>query len=66
MIHLDRSPSKTVVITCDECAFWSAIRFGLEEAYECAEQHEALMHPGEQRARQTAREWRRRNLVTRR
>lgn len=66
MIKLDPSPSGTVVITCTVCTFWSAIRFGREQAHECAANHEATFHPGEQRARQTARGWRSRHAVTRR
>lgn len=57
MIHLDKSPSKTVVITCDECPHWAAIRFGMHEAHAAACHHETTLHPGEQTARQTARKW---------
>lgn len=66
MIKLDASTSNTVVIVCDACPFWSAIRYGMEQAHECAEHHESVSHPGEQRARQTARKWRQSHGLTRR
>ncbi len=66
MIRLDPSPSKTVVITCDECAFWSAIRFGMEAAHDCACDHERRVHPNRFQARNAAQRWRLRNGVTRR
>lgn len=66
MIRLDPSPSKTVVIVCDECPHWSAIRFGMNEAHEAAIHHEKMYHPGILKARQRAWIWRKRNGVTRR
>lgn len=65
-IKLDPSPSKTVVIVCDECPHWSAIRFGVEAAYECAVGHEKLHHPGSVHARDAFKKWRKRRRTTRR
>ena len=66
MIKLDPSPSKTVVIVCDQCPWWSAIRFGMEQAHECAVSHEKRHHPGTEQARVAARRWRSRAMLTRR
>lgn len=66
MIKLDASPSHTVVITCDECPFWSAIRFGKEAGHECAVSHEKQFHPGQMQARDAFKKWRKRHGVTRR
>lgn len=43
-IKLDRG-GRSVVITCEECPHWSAVRTNLDEARECAANHEQLMHP---------------------
>ena len=44
-IHIDRG-GRSVVITCDECTYWSAVRTNITEARECAANHEKTMHPG--------------------
>lgn len=36
----------TVVILCDECEFWRAMRFTKLEAWEAAAAHEKRTHPG--------------------
>jgi len=43
-IKLDRG-GRSVVITCDECPHWAAVRTNLVEARECAANHEHMMHP---------------------
>lgn len=60
MIKLDPSPSKTVVIVCTSCPYWSAIRFGMGDAHECAVNHEKQHHPGTMQARDAAKKWRKR------
>lgn len=59
MIKLDASPSRTVVIVCDECPHWSALRFGMDEAHTCAVNHEKDHHTDSKQAREAARKWRR-------
>lgn len=66
MIRLDPSPSNTVVIVCDKCPHWSAIRFGMASAHECAVNHEKTFHHRSEQARDAARKWRQRNTATRR
>lgn len=65
-IKLDRSTSDTVVIVCTRCPWWSAIRFGLEQAHTCATTHEKSEHPGVTQAREAARKWRLREAAPRR
>lgn len=36
----------TIVIVCDECDFWRAMRFTKLDAWECAAAHEKRVHPG--------------------
>ncbi|MGG7509430.1 hypothetical protein [Plantibacter sp. YIM 135249] len=60
-IKLDPSPSQTVVILCTECDFWSAVRFGYEEAHRCAADHERQQHPGVTQARDAAAKYRSRH-----
>jgi hypothetical protein len=43
-IRVDRSTTG-VVITCSRCGHWAAFRFAIEEAWTCAEDHEARVHP---------------------
>lgn len=62
MIKLDPSPSKTVVIVCTVCAYWSAIRFGMSDAHDCAVGHEKQCHPDSMQAREAARKWRKRQV----
>lgn len=57
-IKLDPSPSHTVVIVCDQCPWWAAIRFGMDAAHGCAIDHEKSQHPGEKQARKAAWNWR--------
>lgn len=66
MIKLDPSPSHTVVIVCDECPHWSAIRFGLDAGHECAVNHEKTYHHESRQARNAARQWRLRQRTARR
>lgn len=56
-IRLDRA-SRSVVITCDECPHWSALRIGDDAARECAANHERDYHP-ERDQHQAARRQRR-------
>lgn len=65
-ISLDRSTSNTVVITCSGCPFWSAIRYGMTAAHECAVNHEKTYHPGIKQARKAAWAWHDRHPATRR
>ncbi len=65
-IKLDPSPSHTVVIVCDECPHWSAIRFGLAAGHDCAAAHEKLHHPASKQARNARHKWRQRHTETRR
>ena len=43
-ITLDRA-SRSVVVTCELCPHWAAVRLNLEEARECAANHERDHHP---------------------
>ncbi|HXG71276.1 MAG TPA: hypothetical protein VNJ04_11790 [Gemmatimonadaceae bacterium] len=54
-IHLDASTSRTVVITCTDCPYWAAIRFGMTEAHSAATNHERLLHAESENARRAAR-----------
>lgn len=37
---------RSVVIVCDDCPWWQALRLTLREARECAADHERQQHPG--------------------
>lgn len=65
MIRLDSDGYCTVVITCDECVYWSQIRVDMAAAHECASRHEAACHTSERRARDAARKWFERNATRR-
>lgn len=43
-IRFDRSV-RTVVILCDECTHWRALRLSMTDARECAAEHERQFHP---------------------
>lgn len=43
-IHFDRS-HPSVVIMCDLCPHWRALRLSLDSARECAANHERDLHP---------------------
>ncbi len=62
-IKIDPSPSQTAVVQCDDCPHWSAIRFGMREAHNCAADHERTFHHESKNARHAARDWKRRHAV---
>lgn len=51
-IRLDASPVSGIVVTCDECPFWFAFRFGKTAAWDAACDHEERAHPDDDRQRQ--------------
>ncbi|WP_449279631.1 hypothetical protein [Leucobacter sp. GX0328] len=62
MIDFDSNGRRSsVVITCTECPFWSAIRLDRDEAHECAVNHEKVYHPESRQARDAARKYRQRH-----
>lgn len=48
-IHIDFS-SVTVVVVCDKCPHWRALRDGRVSAWAAAAEHEREAHDGEQQA----------------
>lgn len=61
-IRIDKGACSQVIV-CTEHTFWAAIRFDMAEAHECAENHETLLHPGEDNAGRAARLWRQRHAA---
>lgn len=59
-IKLDDDRTISVVITCTDCPWWSALRLSRSEAHTCAVDHERVHHPGQDQAWEAARRWRRR------
>lgn len=53
-IHFDRS-NPSVIILCDLCPHWRALRLSLAAARECAANHEHDHHPDLPRTHQKAR-----------
>ena len=49
-IRLDFT-KETVVIVCDKCPYWRALRFDRGTAWQAAADHEQIAHPGQLQAR---------------
>lgn len=63
MIRLEKNPSG-VTVECGGCPHWTAFRFTMLDAHECAGAHEAQTHPGDYRARNAAAMYRARHAAT--
>ncbi len=52
-LKLDRSCSG-IVVTCDQCDYWSAFQFEEERAWASAVDHAERVHPGDFQAHKAA------------
>lgn len=59
-IRLDFT-KETVVIVCDKCPHWRALRFDRETAWQAAAGHQSAAHPGDSQSRLAFGMYRRRN-----
>ncbi|MPT14046.1 MAG: hypothetical protein E2601_03930 [Microbacterium sp.] len=62
LIRLEKGPSG-VTVRCAGCD-WNAFRFDMLEAHDTASAHEERAHPGDYRARNAAKMYRRRHAET--
>ncbi len=62
MIRLEKSPSG-VTVRCAPCD-WNSFRFDMVEAHDAASAHEQRAHPGDYRARNAAKMYKRRHADT--